>query len=284
MAASSACPCCGLVVAIDKMNVHLDGCLIDRGEQPSSSAVVAAAGSVQRRQSARHAARQQQHRASTSRKAEKPAKSGRAARGQVQPRQQTQVAATPTRQQQQQQQQRKRHHSSTSIYRGVSWNKHTSKWMAYITCAGQRQHIGYFTDDAAAARAYDVRARQLHGVAARPNFPRAGERQSVAQHRKASAGAAEVVAMRKKRRQSTSNYRGVHWAAGLYGGGAWVAKSQQNGRYKLLGRFADEAEAASAYDDHVRELQGAAAMVNFPCAGERQACGELVDPGQKPAS
>eukprot|EP01047_Picozoa_sp_COSAG01_P099216 COSAG01_NODE_29273_length_641_cov_1.178967_1_plen_74_part_01 len=70
---------------------------------------------------------------------------------------------------------RQQRRQSASSYRGVSWHKQQGQWKAQIQHGGRQQHLGRFTDEAEAARAYDVRARQLHGAAARLNFPRAGE-------------------------------------------------------------------------------------------------------------
>eukprot|EP01047_Picozoa_sp_COSAG01_P069641 COSAG01_NODE_10357_length_2185_cov_19.300575_4_plen_191_part_01 len=67
-------------------------------------------------------------------------------------------------------------HRSSSRYRGVSWNKNKRKWTACVTHQDRTQHLGTFSDEESAARAYDAQARLLHGAAARLNFPRAGER------------------------------------------------------------------------------------------------------------
>jgi hypothetical protein len=73
-----------------------------------------------------------------------------------------------------------RHLRSTSSYRGVHWDQSSGKWTAKIQHEGRRQSLGSFADEADAARAHDARARELHGAAARLNFPRADERQGVA--------------------------------------------------------------------------------------------------------
>jgi hypothetical protein len=57
----------------------------------------------------------------------------------------------------------------------VSWHARRGWWKAEITKQGQRTYLGLFTDVKAAARAYDAKARELHGAEARVNFPRAGE-------------------------------------------------------------------------------------------------------------
>lgn len=59
-----------------------------------------------------------------------------------------------------------------SGYKGVSWSASSSKWVAQINEAGRRRkHLGYFTDPAEAARAYDAAALAIYGSFARVNFP-----------------------------------------------------------------------------------------------------------------
>lgn len=59
-----------------------------------------------------------------------------------------------------------------STYKGVSWQAAAQKWQASIVGAdGFSRHIGIFTDETAAARAYDCAAMREHGEFARLNFP-----------------------------------------------------------------------------------------------------------------
>lgn len=60
-------------------------------------------------------------------------------------------------------------------------------------------------------------------------------------------------------RISTSHYRGVSKRYGRY-----KARIKQNGSDTVLGDFADEIEAARAYDRKAREIHGDKALVNFP--------------------
>lgn len=58
----------------------------------------------------------------------------------------------------------------TSIYKGVSWYFNKKLWRARITKEGKRIHLGYFTTEIAAAKAYDSHAKILHGEFAYLNF------------------------------------------------------------------------------------------------------------------
>lgn len=59
---------------------------------------------------------------------------------------------------------------STSKYKGVSASKDGTRFFARISKERQMHHIGTFSDEDAAARAYDAKARELHGEFARCNF------------------------------------------------------------------------------------------------------------------
>lgn len=59
---------------------------------------------------------------------------------------------------------------SSSKYVGVHWHTASGKWQAQITINGKNKHLGLFSDEEAAARAYDAAARKLHGEFARLNF------------------------------------------------------------------------------------------------------------------
>lgn len=43
--------------------------------------------------------------------------------------------------------------NSTSRYRGVHWSKASAKWVAHVQVRGKKSHLGYFSDEKAAARA-----------------------------------------------------------------------------------------------------------------------------------
>ncbi len=60
---------------------------------------------------------------------------------------------------------------ATSKYKGVSWNTAKKKWFAAIQHNGKKYRLGFFTDEIAAAIAYDKKASQLHHKFACLNFP-----------------------------------------------------------------------------------------------------------------
>ncbi len=57
-----------------------------------------------------------------------------------------------------------------SKYKGVNWSKSRKKWRARIQVNGKRIDIGLFHEETAAAQAYDIMARELHGEFAHYNF------------------------------------------------------------------------------------------------------------------
>jgi len=56
-------------------------------------------------------------------------------------------------------------------YRGVSYDKRTDRWYAYIGVKGTRRHLGTFTDPVEAARAYDAAAKAVRAQPEKLNFP-----------------------------------------------------------------------------------------------------------------
>lgn len=62
-------------------------------------------------------------------------------------------------------------------------------------------------------------------------------------------------------KEHTSGYRGVHWRKDRQ---KWTAGAGARERYRWLGYFNNEIDAARAYDQAVRELFGPDAQVNFP--------------------
>ena len=61
--------------------------------------------------------------------------------------------------------------SNTSGFKGVMWRKNRSRWIAEIAFRGKTIYIGSFKEKIAAAKAYDMKAIELHGEFASLNFP-----------------------------------------------------------------------------------------------------------------
>jgi hypothetical protein len=59
----------------------------------------------------------------------------------------------------------------TSAYRGVSWHARQKKWRAAISHDNKHIHIGHFSSEEEAARAYDAKAKSIKGEFAALNFP-----------------------------------------------------------------------------------------------------------------
>lgn len=60
--------------------------------------------------------------------------------------------------------------NKTSQFKGVCFDKERNKFLATIKVNYKSIHIGRFPSEIDAARAYDIRAKELFGEFARPNF------------------------------------------------------------------------------------------------------------------
>lgn len=70
----------------------------------------------------------------------------------------------------------KRADGVSSPYKGVSWNKNKRKWCSSIGVNRVRIHLGTFTDEIAAALAYDAAALKFFGEFSFLNFPSLSEK------------------------------------------------------------------------------------------------------------
>lgn len=59
----------------------------------------------------------------------------------------------------------------TSVYKGVSWDATSQRWRAQIQDGTRKRNLGRYDTQEAAARAYDVAAREQRGDYACINFP-----------------------------------------------------------------------------------------------------------------
>jgi hypothetical protein len=60
---------------------------------------------------------------------------------------------------------------TSSRFKGVSWVTSAKRWVASIRYQGKYRRLGQFTDELAAAVAYDEAAQEWYGEHARLNFP-----------------------------------------------------------------------------------------------------------------
>lgn len=66
---------------------------------------------------------------------------------------------------------RARKATTSSRYRGVTWASDCKCWRVGIAFKGNLIYLGLYSDERAAALAYDAKARELRGASARLNFP-----------------------------------------------------------------------------------------------------------------
>ena len=67
---------------------------------------------------------------------------------------------------------KKKYGITASKFKGVFWHKQRMKWRAQIKFNYRSIHLGLFTDEPTAARAYDTKAKELFGEFALLNFPK----------------------------------------------------------------------------------------------------------------
>lgn len=115
----------------------------------------------------------------------------------------------------------------SSKYKGVLWHQVSNKWLAHITYNNHNFHLGLFSLEEDAAKAYNVKAIELFGEYAWLN------------------PVDHIGFILSVRRRKTSKYRGVHQNKE----GKWVATLSVNGKTIYLGRFVNEDEAARVYND-----------------------------------
>lgn len=138
----------------------------------------------------------------------------------------------------------------TSKYKGVLWSKDELAWRAYIMLDLKFYSLGYFNDEATAAKAYDQAARYFHKEFASLNFPEIIE---------------DLVNLDKvinQKEYTTSKYYGVHW---LNREQRWCSKIKIAGeKDKHIGKFKIELDAAVARERYIlKNLDVSKYKLNF---------------------
>ncbi len=139
----------------------------------------------------------------------------------------------------------KKRSGTTSKYKGVWHYAQINKWTARI----QNEHLGCFDTEEEAAVTYNEAARIRFGEFARPNeFDEETERQIIRERD-------------SKKKPRSSEYRGVSHA-GVDTPSPWRANIRVNGKDHYLGRFAQEIDAAIAYNNAVMRLGARRSRLN----------------------
>ena len=158
---------------------------------------------------------------------------------------------------------RVRRSSAVSMrFRGVCWDKRGKKWRVRITVDGKVKHIGRFIDKIEAAHAYDAYAI-ANGIDVPRNF-RGGAGRFFDQESQRWLAVKVTVG---GKRDLSSRFRGVSWNNTTRQ--HWMARITIDGKTIGLGLFAEEENAARAYDKHVID-HNLDCTLNFPDGPEKQ--------------
>jgi hypothetical protein len=150
----------------------------------------------------------------------------------------------------------------TSRYLGVSYDAadDSRPWNATLLSDGKQLNLGHWESETDAARARD-RGVRFYMPGKQPlNFPDED-------NPPASSTTLRAEAFREGKARYSSSFLGVHYEETNQ---CWIATTTHRLRPVWLGRFANEREAALAYDNKAMELRGPEARLNFdPRTGQR---------------
>jgi AP2 domain/HNH endonuclease len=134
-----------------------------------------------------------------------------------------------------------------SEYKGVTWCKSNKKWMVQLRGyeVGKRGYVGTFTNEIAAANAYNYYALQIFGEFAQLNVVEYMPKEEWEKYRLSS--------------KKTSKYRGVSYNSSTE---KYIAQIWDTRRNIRIGEFDTEEEAALAYNEMAVKLRGDKAKLN----------------------
>lgn len=144
--------------------------------------------------------------------------------------------------------------TNTSGYKGVSYNKKDSIYVARIQDKGKIRRIGISQDPVECAKMYDMMAIKLFGEYACINFPDMVYTQE-------EIDSTYMYMMDSRIKANTSGYTGVNWVDREC---KWRAYITYKRKFYSLGYYDDPIEAAKAYDRRAIEFYGERARLNFP--------------------
>lgn len=157
----------------------------------------------------------------------------------------------------------KRNVRSTSSMRGVTHHCRTGKYEAHIWESGKQVYLGGFDSEEQAALAYDVIAVKCRGIKAQTNF----DMRNYAQELANLDGIEKDDLVLSLRRQSKGHAKGSSKFRGVtkHAKGKFEARIGQmvGKKYRYLGLFDTESEAAVAYDIACVREKGLQAVTNF---------------------
>lgn len=141
--------------------------------------------------------------------------------------------------------------NSTSKFKGVNWDTNQKKWTAQITINYKKHHLGVYTTEEEAARAYDSAALYYFKEFAHTNFDDG-----------VPLPIDEIFRRNRSQQPFGSKYRGISRLN--KSSNKWRAVISINNRQEFIGSFDSEEAAAHAYDKAAIELHGKNAKLNFP--------------------
>lgn len=131
-----------------------------------------------------------------------------------------------------------------SQYKGVHWGKTIQNWRVRINLNNKKKVIGTFSNEIAAANAYNYYTKVYYDEFAQLNDCPYMEMVEWLQY--------------KCEKNKTSRYRGVSMVQGK-----WLAQIWDGKRNIKIGSFNAEEVAALAYDQNAKEIYGDKAKLNF---------------------
>eukprot|EP01024_Parvocaulis_polyphysoides_P060495 TRINITY_DN6606_c0_g3_i4.p1 TRINITY_DN6606_c0_g3~~TRINITY_DN6606_c0_g3_i4.p1 ORF type:complete len:381 (+),score=74.42 TRINITY_DN6606_c0_g3_i4:190-1332(+) len=152
---------------------------------------------------------------------------------------------------------------STSRFRGVTHHCRTGRWEAHIWEEGKQIYLGSFNSEEQAALAYDLAAIKCRGQDATTNYD-VQNYQYELNNLESITKDDLILSLRRQSKgyhKNSSQFKGVT----KHQKGKWEARIGQmvGKKYKYIGLFKTEVEAAIAYDKEAVMFKGLEAQTNF---------------------